>query len=102
MANKSRHEHRAGSPIFQRLIGLETEYALHIPGRASQEPGSRYGLYLQLRDAFKRLIPAVEARHLKEGVFHAGGGAVWFETERPADGGGLIEGATAECRGLRQ
>lgn len=102
VANKSRHEHRAGSLIFQRLIGLETEYALHIPGHARQESGSRYGLYLRLRDAFKRLIPAVEARHMKEGVFHAGGGAVWFETERPADGGGLIEGATAECRGLRQ
>jgi Pup amidohydrolase len=101
VANKTRHEPQGRFPIFQRLIGLETEYALHIPGHASQEAGSRYGLYLKLRDALKRLIPAVEARHLKEGIFHAGGGAVWFETERPAAGGGLIEGATAECRGLR-
>jgi len=27
---------------------------------------------------------------------------VWFETERPAAGGGLIEGATPECRGPLQ
>lgn len=102
VANKSRSESGSRSPIFQRLIGLETEYALHIPGESGHGNGSRYGLYLQLRDSLKRLIPAVEARHMKEGVFHAGGGAVWFETERPAAGGGLIEGATAECRGLRQ
>src|SRR5262245_26539283 len=39
---------------------------------------------------------------MKEGVFHAAGGAVWFETERPAQGGGLIEGSTPECRSPRQ
>src|SRR5262245_2807343 len=39
---------------------------------------------------------------MKEGVFHAAGGAVWFETERPALGGGLIEGSTPECRSPRQ
>ena len=39
---------------------------------------------------------------MKEGVFHAAGGAVWFETERPAVGGGLIEGSTPECRSPRQ
>ncbi|MCE9525966.1 MAG: proteasome accessory factor PafA2 family protein [Planctomycetales bacterium] len=102
MANKSRPQPSSRSPIFQRLIGLETEYALHVPGNFNQGGGSRYGLYLQLRDSLKRLIPAVEARHMKEGIFHAGGGAVWFETERPAAGGGLIEGSTAECRGLKQ
>src|SRR5262245_5398750 len=39
---------------------------------------------------------------MKEGAFHAAGGAVAFETERPAQGGGLIEGATPECRTPRQ
>jgi len=39
---------------------------------------------------------------MKEGFFLANGGAIWFETERPAAGGGLIEGATPECRGPRQ
>src|SRR5438874_8553 len=39
---------------------------------------------------------------MKEGAFHAAGGAFWFETERPALGGGLIEGSTPECRSPRQ
>src|SRR5262245_31444300 len=39
---------------------------------------------------------------MKDGVCHAAGGAVWFEPERPALGGGLIEGSTPECRSPRQ
>jgi hypothetical protein len=88
-------------PVFQRLIGLETEYALHVPPSLARHE-SRYALYRRLMQELRRMIPVVEARHMKEGVFHAGGGAVWFETERPAAGGGLIEGATPECRSPRQ
>ena len=88
-------------PVFQRLIGLETEYALHVPPSLAQHE-SRYALYKRLVQELRRTIPVVEARHMKEGVFHAGGGAVWFETERPAAGGGLIEGATPECHSPRQ
>jgi proteasome accessory factor A len=87
--------------VFQRLIGLETEYAIRLPADLGRSLG-RYPLFLQFADALRRLIPAVEARHMKEGVFHAAGGAVWFEAERPAAGGGLIEGATPECRSPRQ
>lgn len=29
-------------------------------------------------------------------------GGAWFETERPAVGGGLVEGSTPECRSPRQ
>jgi proteasome accessory factor A len=88
-------------PVFQRLIGLETEYALHVPAALSRHE-SRYALYQRLVQELRRLIPVVDARHMKEGIFHALGGAVWFETERPAAGGGLIEGATPECRSPRQ
>src|SRR5687767_7855515 len=87
--------------VFQRLIGLETEYALHVPAPLARHE-SRYALYQRLVQELRRLIPTVTARHMKEGVFHACGGAVWFETERPAAGGGLIEGATPECRSPRQ
>ena len=94
MANKS--------DVFQRLHGLETEYALVMP--PDSEPGrrGRYGLFRDLVAALRRRLPAVPARHMKEGVFHAAGGAVWFETERPAVGGGLVEGSTPECRSPRQ
>jgi Pup amidohydrolase len=89
---------KATSPdIFQRLIGLETEYALVVPPAAGGLP-SRHTIYTELVAALRTKIPCVRARSMKEGVFHAAGGAVWFETERPALGGGLIEGATPECR----
>jgi hypothetical protein len=87
--------------IFQRLIGLETEYALVLPPQPGRGRGSRYGLFRDVVAALRHRLPLVPARHMKEGVFHAAGGAVWFETERPAAGGGLIEGATPECRSPR-
>lgn len=88
--------------VFQRLIGLETEYALFMPSRAEKRSGHRYALFGQLVAVLKRKIPCARARNMKEGVFHAAGGAVWFETERPALGGGLIEGSTPECLSPRQ
>lgn len=88
--------------VFQRLIGLETEYALHLPAGTAKHSGGRYQIFRDLVTALRCIVPVVDARHMKEGVFHASGGAVWFETERPAAGGGLIEGATPECRGPRQ
>ncbi|MEX2174513.1 MAG: proteasome accessory factor PafA2 family protein [Pirellulaceae bacterium] len=94
MANKS--------DVFQRLIGLETEYALLLPSQARRGRANRYGFFRDLLLALRRRLPTVPARHMKEGVFHAAGGAVWFETERPAMGGGLVEGSTPECRSPRQ
>jgi proteasome accessory factor A len=88
--------------VFQRLVGLETEYALVVPPPTGRSRPSRYGLFRDLIAALRRKLPTVPARHMKEGVFHAAGGAVWFETERPAMGGGLIEGSTPECRSPRQ
>lgn len=88
--------------VFQRLIGLETEYALVVPPDSRSARPSRYGLFRDVVAALRRKLPTVPARHMKEGVFHAAGGAVWFETERPAVGGGLIEGSTPECRSPRQ
>lgn len=96
MANKPR--------IFERLIGLETEYALAI-SRSLPEgglPAGKYRIFRDLVAQVRRRIPSVDARHMKEGIFHAAGGAIWFETERPAEGGGLVEGATPECRSPRQ
>ncbi len=90
-------------PILDRLIGLETEYAIRFRPRASLvSPPSRFGFYQSVVAALRRRTLTATARHFKEGVFLANGGAVWFEAERPAAGGGLIEGSTPECRGPRE
>ncbi|MHB8971807.1 MAG: proteasome accessory factor PafA2 family protein [Pirellulaceae bacterium] len=87
-------------PILDRLVGLETEYAIRFHPRdgAATSPG-RFQLYQALVARLKRHVLTAPAKHFKQGVFLANGGAVWFEAERPAAGGGLVEGATPECRG---
>ncbi len=89
--------------ILDRLVGLETEYAIRFhPREEGSDTPSRFDLYQALIDRLKRHVLTAPARHIKEGVFLANGGAVWFETGRPAGGGGLIEGSTPECRGPLQ
>ncbi len=89
--------------IFQRLVGLETEYAIRFrPASFFAPPTRRYQLYQELVQSLRGRLPVVRALHFKEGVFIATGGAVWFETERIASEGGLIEGSTPECRGPQQ
>ena len=88
--------------VFQRLVGLETEYALLAPALSGKSRPNRHAIFCDLVTALRTRIPCARARNMKEGVFHAAGGAVWFETERPAHGGGLIEGSTPECRSPRQ
>ena len=90
-------------PIFDRLVGLETEYAIRFHADVPREPPpSKYQLYQGLVARLRRRLLTVTARHFKDGVFTAAGGAVWFETERPSSGSGLVEGSTPECRGPRQ
>lgn len=99
MANKS----SADKPeVFQRLVGLETEYAIFAPAAPGKSRVNRHALFHELVAALRMKIPCARARSMKEGVFHAAGGAVWFETERPAVGGGLVEGSTPECRSPHQ
>jgi Pup amidohydrolase len=88
--------------VLQRLVGLETEYAIRLRPADAVVPGHRFRLYQQLTAALRHRVVTVRAHHFKEGVFTANGGAVWFESERPAAGSGLIEGATPECRGPHQ
>ena len=89
-------------PILDRLVGLETEYAIRFqPADRSQDPLPRFSIYQALVQSLKSSVLTVPVAHFKQGVFLANGGAVWFEAERPAAGGGLIEGSTPECRGPR-
>lgn len=89
-------------PILDRLIGLETEYAVRFPGDARQRPPNRV-LFLALVDALKDRLPIASThQYHKKGFFLANGGAVWLEAVFNTRRAGLIEGSTAECRGPRQ
>ena len=91
------------SSIFRRLVGLETEYAMRFqPADSFAPPPPKFQLFRSVLQALRLRVLTVRAKHFKEGVFAATGGAVWFETERIASGGGLVEGSTPECRGARQ
>ena len=85
--------------IFDRLAGLETEYAVSIRPTSSDAPvPTRLEIYERVLVALSKQLPVVRAHHLKEGAFIATGGAVWFEADRLTGNGGLIEGSTPECR----
>ncbi len=88
--------------VCQRLVGLETEYAIRSQSADPAASRSKFRLYEALIASLSRRVLAVPAQHFKEGVFTANGGAVWFEAARPSAGGGLIEGATPECHGPRE
>lgn len=87
--------------MLDRVIGLETEYAIR-PRQAADEQTPRFLMYRALTQSLRRRMPLATAKHFKDGSFLSTGGAVWFEAERETSGAGLIEGATPECRGPRQ
>lgn len=91
------------SHIFARLAGLETEYAVSVrplPSTSDDDllPPTKLEIYERVLVALSRQLPVVRAYHLKEGAFLATGGAVWLEADRLSGDGGMIEGATPECR----
>ncbi|HUG90188.1 MAG TPA: proteasome accessory factor PafA2 family protein, partial [Planctomycetaceae bacterium] len=86
-------------PLLDRLAGLETEYALRFHAERPFDPPPHRELFRGLLAALARRVPTARAGEIKDGVFLANGGAVWFEQVRHSGGHGLIEGATPECRG---
>lgn len=95
------------SHIFARLAGLETEYAVAVkplPATSGDDslPPTKLEIYERVLVALSRQLPVVRAYHLKEGAFLATGGAVWLEADRLSGDGGMIEGATPECRSPRE
>lgn len=86
--------------MLDRLIGLETEYLIRYQAGEFSRPADR-DLFDNLVARLDDQIPTATAEATatgKAGVFLANGGAVWFESRRPASGIGLIEGSTPECR----
>jgi proteasome accessory factor A len=91
--------------MLDRLVGLETEYALRFqPFKAKQWRPSNGSLFRSLVAHVRGKVPVVAAIHQGNGWFLATGGCVKFEHIPfyllPASG--FVEGATPECRGPRQ
>jgi proteasome accessory factor A len=92
--------------MFDRLMGMETEYALRFHPRAPGGDRPRNAtLFDRLLAAVAARVPIANAFIREFGWFTANGGAVRFERNpffnwRAASG--LVEGATPECRGPRQ
>ena len=88
--------------MLDRLLGLETEYAIRYTG-----PGPRPSH----RRVYEALVSALESRLATlDGVrktsrhqrFLQNGGALYYEYLAKAPDGGLIEASTPECRGPSQ
>src|SRR5690349_12140414 len=89
----------AAAPIFDRIAGVETEYAIRYrpdSERVPRPPDVR--LYEATISELRRKVSILPAHHVKRGVFLQNGGAVWYE-KAPYRANGPIEGATPECRG---
>ena len=88
--------------MLDRLLGLETEYAIRYSG-----PGTRPSHRL----VFEAIVDALSARlatqdggrkSSRSQRFLENGGAIYYEYLPKAPDGGLIEASTPECRGPSQ
>ena len=90
------------APVLGRLVGLETEYAIRF-GLPGSSPGNRR-IFEHLRSALRTRVATRPGRGMrqKQELFTENGGAFSYEHLPHCTTGGLIEGATPECRGPSQ
>jgi proteasome accessory factor A len=91
--------------VLTRLLGLETEYAIRFtPSAGGRRPGNR-AVYDAIVEAVGRRLQTLPgAQHgIEQGrVFTESGASLSYESFPEAPDGGLVEGATPECRGPSQ
>lgn len=99
--NGAKRTRKASSPkVLDRLIGLETEYAIYIDSvGAEASRRSTTELFELFSEELGKVIPVVSGEHA-DCRFLANGGAISLEPalNQEGDTQGLIEGATPECR----
>lgn len=89
-------------PPLSRLVGLETEYAIRF-STSGAHPGNDL-IFSALKDAIAARVttrPGSSAAG-RDQFFTDNGGAFYYEFLPQCMRGGLIEGATPECRGPSQ
>lgn len=98
--NAAKRARKANSPkVLDRLIGLETEYAVYTDHASKEHELSSTELFDALCAQIGRVLPLAAGEH-SDRKFLANGGAISFEPSinQAGDIQGLIEGATPECR----
>lgn len=90
--------------MLDRLLGLETEYAIrYTPATATVNRARNDVIYEAFRGAIGQLVLSRPGRlSSKQQFFVENGGEVSYEELPYAPDGGLLEGATPECRGPSQ
>lgn len=84
--------------VTDRLLGLETEYAIRFaPADPARRP-SNEAVYEAYAQAVAGLVETRAGMRERE-LFLANGGALHYEAQLIALEDGLVEGATPECRG---
>jgi Pup amidohydrolase len=98
--NGAKRTRKASSPkVLDRLIGLETEYAVYFDHASTASTAFTAELFEAFCDQVSQHLPLVPSEHADR-KFLANGGAISFEPAVTSTGEvqGLIEGATPECR----
>jgi Pup amidohydrolase len=85
--------------MIDRLLGLETEYAIRFTPAPGSAPADNDVIYDAVRRAVDVLVLTREGDGAREQRFVENGGALAYEFLPGAPDGGLVEGATPECRG---
>lgn len=90
--------------VFDRLVGLETEYAIRYSADDGEPHPGNDVIYEALAEAIEGLVLVRKGERAlaRKQYFIQNGGAFYYESLPTATDGGLIEGATPECRGPAQ
>jgi proteasome accessory factor A len=85
--------------MLDRLLGLETEYAIRFTPAPGSPAADNDVIYDAVRSAVDSLVLTRRGDGAREQYFVENGGAIAYEFLPAAPDGGLVEGATPECRG---
>ncbi len=84
--------------MLQRLLGLETEYAIGVSPRDANHAPNNSEVYGVLAAMIERRLPTRPGERMLHQLFTVNGGSFSYESLPWARDAGLVEGATPECR----
>lgn len=85
--------------MLQRLLGLESEYAIGVTPRDGPDAPSNLDVYAAIRESIEAELCTRPGEGSLQQIFVENGGSFSYESLPWAPDAGLVEGATAEGRG---